>query len=111
MTAVTINLPDHLARYAAEQDETSPGWLETLVRSALEKGSRKAANRRRGPSPAPLTEAEMAAGVPCPLCEYYHTPNAETIAAFEETEAMLRGELPMQKFDSFDAFLADLRGN
>jgi hypothetical protein len=56
---------------------------------------RKAAQpARRGKPPIPLTEAEMAVGVPCPLCAYYPTPNAETIAAVEEGEAILRGEIP-----------------
>ncbi|GMO52981.1 MAG: hypothetical protein Ta2G_10950 [Termitinemataceae bacterium] len=30
----------------------------------------------------------------CPLCERYKEPNAATIAAFEEGDAMLRGEKP-----------------
>jgi hypothetical protein len=31
-------------------------------------------------------------GGECPLCAVYHEPNEETIAAFEEGDAMLRGE-------------------
>jgi hypothetical protein len=35
----------------------------------------------------------------CPHCgETVHIPNAETIAAFEEGEAMLRGEIPSAVF-------------
>ncbi|GHU60951.1 hypothetical protein FACS189445_2030 [Spirochaetia bacterium] len=36
-------------------------------------------------------------------------PNAETIAAIEETRAMARGEIPSIEFDSAEAFLADLK--
>jgi len=34
--------------------------------------------------------------------------NAETIAAFEEGDALLRGELPAKRFDSLDEMLAAL---
>jgi len=34
--------------------------------------------------------------------------NAETIAAFEEGDAMLRGELPAKRFNSLDEMLSDL---
>jgi hypothetical protein len=30
----------------------------------------------------------------CPLCAVYNEPNEETLAAFEEGDAMLRGEKP-----------------
>jgi hypothetical protein len=39
----------------------------------------------------PLTQAEFDAGLECPLD---HTPNAETIAAMREGDAILRGEIP-----------------
>jgi hypothetical protein len=42
-------------------------------------------------------------------CPLDHTPNAETIATFEEVEAMKRGEIPMQRFNSLEELLADLR--
>jgi hypothetical protein len=42
-------------------------------------------------------------------CPLDHIPNAETIAAFEEVEAMKRGEIPMQRFNSLEELLADLR--
>jgi hypothetical protein len=52
----------------------------------------------------------------CPLCAKYRDPvtgelrfNAETIAAFEEGDAMLRGEIPAQRFNSLEELLADLR--
>ncbi|GAB6393563.1 MAG: hypothetical protein MdMp014T_2936 [Treponematales bacterium] len=67
------------------------------------------AGARRGKPPAPLTEAEMAAGVPCSLCAYYSTPNAETVAAMEEGEAILRGEIPGKWYDSVEELLADLK--
>jgi hypothetical protein len=40
----------------------------------------------------------------CPLCEYYNEPNAETIAAFEEGDAMERGEIPSHNFKTLDEF-------
>ena len=36
-------------------------------------------------------------------------PNEETIAAFEEGEAMMRGEIPSPTFHSIEELLADLR--
>ena len=45
----------------------------------------------------------------CPICAQHPTPNAETIAAFEEGDAMLRGEIPSPTFHSLDELLADLR--
>jgi hypothetical protein len=41
--------------------------------------------------PRLLTQAEFEAGLPCPMD---HTPNAVTIAAMEEGDAILRGEIP-----------------
>ncbi|GAB6390719.1 MAG: hypothetical protein MdMp014T_0092 [Treponematales bacterium] len=65
---------------------------------------------KRGKPPAPLTEAEMEAGVECPVCKHYgYTPNAKTIAAIEETRAMSRGEIPAIRFSSFEEFLRDLK--
>ncbi|GAB6391680.1 MAG: hypothetical protein MdMp014T_1053 [Treponematales bacterium] len=35
------------------------------------------------------------------MCKHYrYTPNAETIVAIEETEAMIRGKIPALRFDS-----------
>ena len=52
----------------------------------------------------------------CPICAAHRDPvtgeerfNAETIAAFEEGDAMLRGEIPAQRFSSIEELLADLR--
>jgi len=52
----------------------------------------------------------------CPICAAHRDPitgeecfNAETIAAFEEGDAMLRGEIPAQRFNSIEELLADLR--
>jgi uncharacterized Fe-S cluster-containing MiaB family protein len=36
----------------------------------------------------------------CPLCARYYEPNEETIAAFEEGDAMLRGEIPANHYSS-----------
>jgi len=54
------------------------------------------------------------AGV-CPLCAKYRDPetgelnfNAETIAAFEEGDAMIRGEIAAKKYNSLDEMLVDL---
>jgi hypothetical protein len=51
----------------------------------------------------------------CPLCAKYRDPetgelrfNAETIAAFEEGDAMLRGEIPAKRFHSLDEMWEDL---
>ncbi|GHT56589.1 hypothetical protein FACS1894109_06030 [Spirochaetia bacterium] len=43
------------------------------------------------------------------LDESNDEPNEETIAAIEETRAMMRGEIPSIEFDSAEAFLADLK--
>jgi hypothetical protein len=46
----------------------------------------------------------------CPLCaKYQHNPNEETIAAIEEGRAMMRGEIPANRFHSLEELLADLR--
>ena len=38
----------------------------------------------------------------CPLCARYYEPNEETIAAFAEGDAMLRGEKPAHWHHSID---------
>jgi len=54
-------------------------------------------------------------GGECPLCAKYRNPetgelryNAETLAAFEEGDAILRGEIPTKRFNSLEEMLADL---
>jgi hypothetical protein len=51
----------------------------------------------------------------CPICAKHRDPvtgelrfNAETIAAFEEGDAMLRGDIPAKWYTSFDEMMADL---
>jgi hypothetical protein len=45
----------------------------------------------------------------CPLCaKYKHIPNAETIAAIEEGRAMMRGEIPANRYKSVDEIWNDL---
>ena len=51
----------------------------------------------------------------CPICAKHRDPktgdlrfNAETLAAFEEGDAMLRGEIPAKKYNSLDEMLKDL---
>jgi hypothetical protein len=48
------------------------------------------------------------AASPCPLCAIYHEPNAETIAAMEEGDAMERDEIPANRFHSFEEMWEDL---
>jgi len=54
-------------------------------------------------------------GEGCPICAKHRDPvtgnplfNAETIAAFEEGDAMMRGEIPAKWYGSLDEMLADL---
>jgi hypothetical protein len=44
----------------------------------------------------------------CPLCAEYYEPNGETIAAFEEGDAMERGDIPANRFHSFEEMWASL---
>ena len=69
------------------------------------------------PSDAAVTEEDAALaasgwyenGGECPLCaKYGREPNAETIAAIEEGEAMTRGEIPANRFHSFEEMWEDL---
>ena len=52
----------------------------------------------------------------CPECAKHRDPetgelrfNSETIVAFEEGDAMMRGEIPAQRFNTLEELLADLR--
>jgi len=67
-----------------------------------------------GPAILSFTPADDGAGE-CPICAKYRDPetgeprfNAETVAAFEEGDAMLRGEVPAKRFGSIEEMLADL---
>jgi len=51
----------------------------------------------------------------CSICDQYRDPvtgeerfNAKTIAAFEEGDAMLRGEIPAKWYNSIEEMLVDL---
>jgi hypothetical protein len=44
----------------------------------------------------------------CPLCAVYREPNEETIAAFEEGDAMERGEIPANRYSSVDEIWKEL---
>jgi hypothetical protein len=51
----------------------------------------------------------------CPICAANRDPitgeerfNAETLAAFEEGDAILRGEIPAKRFSSIEELLAEL---
>jgi len=55
-------------------------------------------------------------GEECPICAKHRDPktgelrfNAETVAAIREGRAMMRGEIPAQRFKSLEELLADLR--
>ena len=74
-----------------------------------------------GPVVLTFTPAEAPAdqsfdtGDDCPICAQHRDPetgelrfNAETIAAIEEGDAMMRGEIPGKLYTSFDEMLADL---
>ena len=52
---------------------------------------------------------------PCPICAAHRDPvtgeelfNAETLAALEEGDAIMRGEIPAKWYDSTDEMFADL---
>ena len=62
-------------------------------------------------TPAPKAAIEN----DCPLCAKYRDPesgalrpNAESIAAIEEGRAMMRGEIPANRFNSFDEMWENL---
>ncbi|MDR2471105.1 MAG: hypothetical protein LBD09_03220 [Treponema sp.] len=44
----------------------------------------------------------------CPICAQHPKPNAKTIAAFKEGDAMLRGEIPSITYKSADEMWKDL---
>ena len=62
-----------------------------------------------------FTPAPKAAVDDCPLCAKLRDPitgeplyNAETIAAIEEGDAILRGEIPAKRYNSLEEMLVDL---
>ncbi|GHV14816.1 hypothetical protein FACS189491_11530 [Spirochaetia bacterium] len=59
--------------------------------------------------PDPAEAVEQRSEDECPLCAIYKEPNEETIAAIEEGEAMMRGEIPSPTFHSLEELLAELR--
>ncbi|GHU18454.1 hypothetical protein FACS1894163_10470 [Spirochaetia bacterium] len=42
-------------------------------------------------------------------CHLDHTPNAETAAAIREGRAMMRGEIPANRYHTIEEMLADLK--
>ncbi|GHU01515.1 hypothetical protein FACS1894147_01500 [Spirochaetia bacterium] len=62
----------------------------------------------RFPDPAEALSSVPAEGDGCPLCAIYKEPNEETIAAFKEGDAMMRGEIPANRFHSIEELFADL---
>jgi hypothetical protein len=61
MAAITINLPDTIARYVAEQGLDAPAWIETLVldkvtalRSAVQRRETAPPSAPKPASPAPV---------------------------------------------------------
>jgi hypothetical protein len=57
----------------------------------------------------PIERAEAPDNDNCPLCARYYEPNEQTIAAFEEGDAMERGEIPAKWYHSAEEMWADLR--
>ncbi|GHV85794.1 hypothetical protein AGMMS50230_14020 [Spirochaetia bacterium] len=56
-----------------------------------------------------LTFTPAADDYVCPHCgKTEHIPNAVTIAAMEEGDAILRGEIPAKRYKSVDEFWKDL---
>jgi hypothetical protein len=60
-------------------------------------------------------DSRREAGEECPICAAHRDPvtgnpcyNAETIAAIEEGDAMLRGEIPAKWYNSADEMWEDL---
>ena len=63
----------------------------------------------------PASVADNTAEGDCPVCSKYRDPetgeprfNSETIAAIEEGRAMMRGEIPAQRFNSLEELWDDL---
>jgi hypothetical protein len=73
--------------------EAASTGVATLILEfpAVDEKTRKGAASPKPAKPRLLTQAEFDAGLPCPMD---HTPNAVTIAAMEEGDAILRGEIP-----------------
>jgi hypothetical protein len=61
--------------------------------------------------PAEEAKTRTDTGYVCPHCgKTEHTPNAVTLAAMRETEALLKGEIPHEHYNSVDEVIKDLRG-
>ena len=63
----------------------------------------------------PIAEDKTSTINDCPLCAKYRDPetrelrfNAKTVAAIEEGDAMLRGEIPSKWYNSLEEMLVDL---
>jgi hypothetical protein len=70
----------------------------------------------RNAEKADSDESWIERGEECPICAKHRDPetgelrfNAETVAAIEEGRAMMRGEIPAQRFHSLEELLVDLR--
>jgi hypothetical protein len=57
-------------------------------------------------APRLLTQAEFEAGLPCTMD---HTPNSETIAAIQEVQDIIDGNIPSKSM-TVEEFLKDLHG-
>jgi hypothetical protein len=107
----TVTIPANRRLTIDVPPEIPEGTTRVIIRFPLPEDSADEA------SPEEIAEAEaaLAAGKPCPLCVKHTDPatgelryNAETIAAIEETRAMMRGEIPSPTFHSLEELLADL---
>jgi hypothetical protein len=89
----TVTIPADRRLYVDLPKTCKPGAARlvlTITRIEDKKPS-NAALSPKAAKPRLLTQAEFDAGLPCPMD---HTPNAVTIAAMEEGDAILRGEIP-----------------
>ena len=89
----TVEIPENHKLVIDVPREVPTGWVEIVY------------------FPAPADDTAAA----CPICARYRDPktgelrfNAETVAALRESRAMMRGEIPGQRFNSFDEMMADL---
>jgi hypothetical protein len=89
MVTITLDLPADVEDRAQKQGLLSPAAFESFIRKSLKLPTgRKAAKKNN---------------YVCPYCgKTEHTPNAVTIAAIEEGDAMERGEIPANRFHSLD---------
>ena len=97
------------AELLIEEIKTLPENYTAVVLDFVGYLKNKAAKKQ-----ADILSADVTSGE-CPICAQHRDPvtgelrfNAETIAAFEEGDAMLRGEIPAKWYNSLDEMMAAL---